>query len=675
MEIRISCTGCGKNYRVKDNLIGKFLKCKKCETFLEIVDPRGEAVESLEEVVDAPPEGAQVQPAGFDPLAGTQVPTSPAQPVAPHPGQQPVHPQQHPQAVHPQAVHPQPVHPQAVHPQAVHPQAVHPQAAQPMHAAQPAAVPGQPSYGAPAAKGPVKKIGGLERALLLFGAFLFILGMVLILFKLEGTQVGRLGSAKPLIGLALGLLGSALLGIGLRRILIAAIVTGLVTALISLIIFGLSFLGNDNIERIGQGGGIPSHSDWLEKYPGWSALSSNLEKGGIAEIGGASISDVWPRFDLNEIGASILFPSERRPDLKSGTLTLSDQTFDTKSFERKTNSGNSLLYSLRFFQAKNASGSTTEKLAAFEKLFKEQLSPENYQSSEQFVDDLPAREIQYSTSGGAAVHQYLIVREDLVYVALVSGPENSVPGRESRKFLRSIEFDISWSPDVDDSGALDPFSFPGGDDSGNDSNNGAADEAPISTANFQMTSVEAKRKSMISERRRKLQRIMDNEMGTRIRLSFPDAYLTEMVGPDTRSSKNYAVHPNKLPINGVDLVFSERGPETAVSMIAPIYDRKATDGQSIIAPEGFAVAAINVNLQERLPGIKHVAGLQLVFMKPTASGFDTSTAQAGEWQGTAPRSGSGIQVGGDGRPVYGFYDHSGLTMNSLGLIVEPQFSR
>ena len=166
---------------------------------------------------------------------------------------------------------------------------------------------------------------------------------------------------------------------------------------------------------------------------------------------------------------------------------------------------------------------------------------------------------------------------------------------------------------------------------------------------------------------------MDEVLGMRSRIGFPAAYLSESVGSES-TNRSFFADPNKLPVTGVDVTIAKRGNDEAIRLVAPIYDGKSTDSKTILARNGYGVGAINVHVKDNVPGTQHIVGLQFVFMKVTDKGFDTSDQYSSDWVGEKPLSGNGISIGpGDGRPVYGFWLRPGLTLNSIGLIVEADY--
>ena len=84
------------------------------------------------------------------------------------------------------------------------------------------------------------------------------------------------------------------------------------------------------------------------------------------------------------------------------------------------------------------------------------------------------------------------------------------------------------------------------------------------------------------------------------------------------------------------------------------------------APEGYAVGALNVYMNER------VAGLQIIFMKlDSATGrLDPEKYLETKWYGTKG-AGEPIRLGGDGRIVIGVHGSHENAARSLGLVLLP----
>ena len=144
-------------------------------------------------------------------------------------------------------------------------------------------------------------------------------------------------------------------------------------------------------------------------------------------------------------------------------------------------------------------------------------------------------------------------------------------------------------------------------------------------------------------------------------MNFPAAYLSISAGKDV-GTRRFMFHPGKLPIVGVDLITASSKEGSIVTNLAPIYG-EATDENSIMATDGYALAGLEVNAGA------WVKGVRLIFMKVTPIGFDTSKSYRTEWFGSRP-SGVAEKLGGDGRPVYGFWNCRTDICKSIGLIRE-----
>ncbi len=701
MEFRVTCSGCSKRYRVNEKLVGKFLKCKRCDTYLEIRDPGAEPEENLTEaqIVESPPGANQ-------PTAGTTLPGSPVTgtPVTGVPGTgvpgtgvpgtgETAAPVGSPSIGYdPLATNPPlPLQPQ---PPLAPPMAVPsagtaggqgvPMAGVPVAGNAWNAAGAQARQGVATAKpNTVGPFGVQEIICLIFGVLILLGGLVFLLLQNFGVvNYGRIGA---IIGLIVGLVGTALLTKGLQAFKWVSLGGGLASAGLIFTLFAFLFIpSSDSDDDTGTSGSsginLASVSAWMKNYPGWKAMGTNLRGGGTGTVGNRA-SDVWPDEEMSDIGLTAKFPTSERIKRETGKQELDGETIDVSIYKHSFSTARgACLLAIRYFEAPNSEYTTERILTDIEEALKKQVTALEYQSKDVTVDRNPGKEVSYRTKSNGRdirIHQRIIVRDTSVYLIFASGPVSLVPGSESTKFLRSIRFDKNWRPsgrlaDAEEgaSDALDPFSF-GGDNSGD--NAAGSPNSAGAPEYFQVVPNEKIRESKISMRRRKLEAEMDEVLGMKARLGFPAAYLTQSAG-DERSNRAYYADPGKRPVTAIDVSIAQRGGEKAIRLISPIYNRSVTDHNTIVAKRGYALGAIYVNVQERVPGNLHVTGLQFVFMKVTDKGLITSDSYSSDWVGQAPTSGRGVSIETDGRPVYGFWVRSGLTLSAIGLIVEAEYN-
>ena len=245
------------------------------------------------------------------------------------------------------------------------------------------------------------------------------------------------------------------------------------------------------------------------------------------------------------------------------------------------------------------------------------------------VDEFNGREYRI-TDSARSTHGRLFVADDYVVHIKVDGLSTMVPGVLSREFLGSL---LLRSSNLTE--ARPP--------------------------KFDLTPEQQDRDQAISDRLKKLESLVEQDIGIKALMNFPPAYLSISAGKDA-GDRRFMVHPGKLPVIGMDLIEVKTRSGSIITNIAPIFD-EATDENSIMAREGYALAGMEINAGSWIKGVRPV------FMKITPIGFDTSKSYRENWIGTRP-SGIPERIGGDGRPVYGIWSCRTTICKSLGLIRE-----
>lgn len=635
-EVIAYCPACQKKYRVDSRLLGKALKCKKCETTFAIDPPSVPSfpAEAAPPQAVPPQPTAQPVPLEYDPLND---PLSTDADVWNDPLSMPAE-------------------------------------VQPANQGQPTAHAPSPGSRAPAnawqaaAKQASRQsvvLGGSERAMLILGGFLVLCGILLNLLPFFGTQVGgiaRLGSAGPLVVMLMGLAGAGLIAAGLRAFKPAWIISGASAAALTLVVFGISLAAGDSPEdqRVADGGGAgestsadgelvikdAAESRWRRQYPNWEGFNSSMTT--------VSTASEWWRVDTSVPGISASFP---------GDLQSSEKEFevDGKSVTGREMRGNiqGQRYTMTVYDNPSPGESDTAVLAAFEAA----LNVDRDTTLE--FDSCPASEFK-GRRDSYGVHGRVVNAGDYVVVVRVEGPTSLIPGDISVKFLDSLRISKKEMASIDsgsgDSMALDPFALDGDAPIQN-----TAPVDPSSVDRFRsgppisLTPAERMRDSDANKYVRAIEAAMDRIIHQHCRLNFAPHYLSVSVGDNT-GERRFITHPSKLPIVGFDYNAVRTGSTHAFTMLTPVYnvdDHKP----AITARDGYAVSGIYVN------GKTHVEGIKLVFAKITDRGFDTGQTYESEWLGTPP-SGPGRLISGNGKPVYGIWMFRGQSVRSLGLIRE-----
>ncbi len=680
MDISIQCSKCGKNYRVSSQWTGKRVKCKRCGGVFDVNESPLDSADEI--VVDPVAETGDKLPTNLPiarpvPTQGTSVPLATPLPSGDFdPLDIPLSSEGMADEEFPTLSHYQ--SPLSSHPSIV-PGSATPEA--PTSVWQKAGASHRTLV--PAGTSTVLSLRGLEHCLILLGGLLLLIGLLSLILTIGGTPFARMEGAETvgmLVALIMGLIGVAVLATGLRRLKTISLVSAGVGAMLTFILFGVALVVQTGGDSAFQKVAGLRHNAWLKHYPEWKTTMSELTSVGPGQVG-VRVSDIWPQEPLTEIGASAKFPTDQPISRQPGKQDLGDETIDVSIYRHsfKTDHGEVLL-AVRYFEASEDALTQAELLEKFEKGLKKNLLVKDYRTEPTTIDGFPGLESSYvasSASGEIGVHNRLVVRGRSVYLVFASGPVGTIPGAESRKFLRSFKLDRNWrdpkqvNVGPSDSGldSSNPVQESDGTRGNDNAGPGLRNE---SDAFFSTPAGEQKHETAVSMRRRKLEQLMDELMGLRIRLTFPQSYLGEAVGQES-SNRQYFTHPDKQPIIGIDVSLSTRGSEQAIRLVGPIFDQRATNERTIFARNGYGLAGLSAFVRERIPGEQHIVGLQFIFMKITDRGFDITDKYTSKWIGQAPIEGTGDTIESDGRPVYGLWLRSGTTLNSIGLIIEPDY--
>lgn len=148
--------------------------------------------------------------------------------------------------------------------------------------------------------------------------------------------------------------------------------------------------------------------------------------------------------------------------------------------------------------------------------------------------------------------------------------------------------------------------------------------------------------------------------------SVPNARKTEMFG-GTGGADFHLDLGNELMV-GLDWRMGEWAGTKALGQMMPIgqiHNDKSPIFERTLAPDGYAVGAINVS------GGKYVSHLQFIYMKIQPDGsLDSSDMQDGDWIGGEP-SDDVKTISGNGKRVIGIYGKRGLVVDAIGLLMAP----
>lgn len=110
--------------------------------------------------------------------------------------------------------------------------------------------------------------------------------------------------------------------------------------------------------------------------------------------------------------------------------------------------------------------------------------------------------------------------------------------------------------------------------------------------------------------------------------------------------------------------------QQCIGHLVPVFKRDQPKllSDRVLAPEGYAVGAMEVHAQ------RYVNALKVVYMKIKPDGtLDSSDSQASEWIGY-PGSGAPITLGGDGRRAIGLNIRQFGVVDGVALIMQKKSS-
>jgi hypothetical protein len=122
--------------------------------------------------------------------------------------------------------------------------------------------------------------------------------------------------------------------------------------------------------------------------------------------------------------------------------------------------------------------------------------------------------------------------------------------------------------------------------------------------------------------------------------------------------------PNGAPVVGVRYRMGNWGGRERVGQLEPLFAAGAAREQEIVAREGYALGALQVDAGE------FVDAVALVFMRLTPDGrLDPGDSYTSEWIGTP--TGSDLRTLGDGSAkVIGIAGRGAAVLDAVGLVLE-----
>ena len=464
--------------------------------------------------------------------------------------------------------------------------------------------------------------GHIQRILLGFGVFLVLASVLANLLPLFGVLLGE-GNNGRFVGLVVGLAGAGLVAASLLRFPASARIAGTASAIFVFVVFFASLVNARKLEhKVNPSQPIASensssirqfNSPWIDRFPNWNGFDD------MQRI--PSVADRWNRHQLGSTKFSASFPGE--PTSANERIRVARTNVDVDVSRASVNDFD---FSLSTFKFPSPRGKTdrlmlNESEAAFGDI--------EFGKTIEF-DGFPGKEYRITDSAKSTHGRFFLVDNQVVHIK-VNGSSTMVPGVLSHEFLESLQLRLTGS---------------------------RTDTRP---AAFELTVEQVARDAAISNNVRQIESLVSEYIRTGGLMNFPAAYLSISAGMDS-GDRRFLVHPGKLPILGVDLIVVKTGSGSLIAQMAPIYG-EATDDQSIMANQGYALAGIEVNSGAWIKGVR------LVFMKITPVGFDTSRSYRSQWYGTRSSVVS-EKLGGDGRPVYGFWMCRTNLCKSIGLIRE-----
>ncbi len=122
------------------------------------------------------------------------------------------------------------------------------------------------------------------------------------------------------------------------------------------------------------------------------------------------------------------------------------------------------------------------------------------------------------------------------------------------------------------------------------------------------------------------------------------------------------VSPQGQPIVAVQFGLENWAGKQRVGRLVPLFERpRAAEGNTIVAPEGYVVGAIDVDAGDLVDAVR------LVFMRLQEDGtLDPRDAQSSDWIGT-PDETNVRTISGNGRLPIGFHGRGAAVLDAIGL--------
>jgi len=681
MEIRLTCPACSKRYRLSPSLVGKFLKCKRCGTFIEIrEDEAHQPVSSAERTGKRRPRRTQNNSPGESERAAEPIDIDdssvshelfPAEPGA--------------SWMSPEPPEPRPTRHSELKPAetGVGEPPISPTGSIPEHADHQSV-----NAGARPFQGDLvnDRFTSTDLAIAWVGAFvtgLAFLALLLPLLPDNSPGVSSIARAVRLPALLIALVAAAIVAVGLRKRKVVAGVGGILSAATAIALFLTASRTGDDVaaETLALARESSSRSTWMDKFPGWDVRQSGVRTNQQLRVRGPNPSNRWSQIDIEPFGCSVKIPLLEQPPVRLSEIKIGNRELAWGIVQAVASNG--LLYSVRYFSHPDVAIDSAQLLNDTELALRNLASGDGYRKQASDVINGLALEASFRCRVAGQpvhVHQQIVVRGPSVYVLFVSGPAEDIPGEASKKFMSAFRFQEPWRVPGQVTGeryggrqvALDPYA---GDAAPADELPPSPPSPPQSHAiSLRVSPAERDREDLISNRLHLLRLAVEEQMGQRAAISFPESYLGPAIN-DNQYKRTFLVHPGKRPMIGADVTFAVSDDRQLARMVAPLFSRDKAEDESYLVQPGFGIVGICANVVE-FHGEPCIAGLRFIIQKVTDDGFDPVSESFSQWYGEPPPWGDdGYRVQSEGRPVYGLWHRrnpEGL-LTAIGLILEADW--